>query len=118
MSFSIVLRRIPLLFHFAGFVQKRGCTEISSATAFVEEFVTLSLSQHAAEAKTTESLHKHRIFNESAVLQMLRLACGGAQGAIATAALFHSNPQSLGSLSICDVNVDSKKQQSTLTDAT
>jgi hypothetical protein len=65
--------------------------------------VTLSLSQHAAEAKTTESLHKHRIFNESSVLQMLRLACGGAQGAIATAALFHSNPQSLGSLSICDV---------------
>src|SRR5258708_1536870 len=69
-----VLRRVPLLFHFAEFVQKRGCTEIASASAFVEEFVTLWLSQHAADAKTAASLSKHRIFNESAILQMLRLA--------------------------------------------
>jgi site-specific recombinase XerD len=72
-----VLRRVPLLFHFAEFVQKSGCTEIASATAFVEGFVTLWLSQHGAKAKTTESLRKHRIFNQSAVLQMLRLACEG-----------------------------------------
>jgi integrase/recombinase XerD len=72
-----VLRRVPLLFHFAEFAQKRGCTEIASATAFVEEFVSLWLSQHGAKAKTTESLRKHRIFNESTVLQMLRLACEG-----------------------------------------
>jgi site-specific recombinase XerD len=72
-----VLRRVPLLFHFAEFAQRRGCTEIASATAFVEEFVSLWLSQHGAEAKTTASLRKHRIFNESAVLQMLRLACEG-----------------------------------------
>jgi integrase/recombinase XerD len=72
-----VHRRVPLLFHFAEFAQKGGCTEITSAAAFVEEFVTLWLSQHASEAKTAESLHKHRIFNESAILQMLRLACEG-----------------------------------------
>jgi len=72
-----VLRRVPLLFHFAEFAQKKGCTEIASATAFVEEFVSLWLSQHGAEAKTAASLRKHRIFNESTVLQMLRLACEG-----------------------------------------
>jgi hypothetical protein len=72
-----VLRRVPLIFHFAEFVKKRGCTEIASASAFVEEFVTLWLSQHAAEAKTAASLRKHRIFNESAILQILRLACEG-----------------------------------------
>jgi hypothetical protein len=33
-----VLRRVPLLFHFAEFAQSRGCTEIASATAFVEEY--------------------------------------------------------------------------------
>jgi hypothetical protein len=57
-----VLRRVPLLFHFAEFAQKRGCTEIASATAFVEEFVSLWLSQHGAGAKTATSLRKHRIF--------------------------------------------------------
>ena len=69
-----VHRRVPLLFHFAEFAQKSGCTEITSAAAFVEEFVTVWLSQHVPEAKTAESLRKHRIFNESAILQMLRLA--------------------------------------------
>jgi integrase/recombinase XerD len=72
-----VLRRVPLLFHFAEFLQNRGCTEIASASLFVEEFVTLWLCQHAPEAKTAASLRKHRIFNESALLQMLRLACEG-----------------------------------------
>jgi hypothetical protein len=72
-----VLRRVPLLFHFAEFVREKGCTEIASAAAFVEDFVSLWLNQHGAEAKTPESLRKHRIFNESGVLQMLRLACEG-----------------------------------------
>lgn len=74
-----VLRRVPLLFHFAEFAQKRGCTEIASATAFVEEFVSLWLSQHGPEAKTKESLRKHRIFNESTVLQMMRLIASPGQ---------------------------------------
>ena len=33
-----VLRRVPLLFHFAEFAQKCGCTEIASTIAFVDEF--------------------------------------------------------------------------------
>ena len=36
-----VLRRVPLLFHFAEFAQKRGCAEIASAVAFVEDHETL-----------------------------------------------------------------------------
>jgi integrase/recombinase XerD len=70
-----VVRRVPLLFHFADFAQKNGCRDIASATAFVEAFVSQWLRQNGAEAKTSESLRKHRIFAESAVLQMLRLAC-------------------------------------------
>jgi integrase/recombinase XerD len=72
-----VVRRVPLLFHFAAFAQNNGCRDIASATAFVEAFVSQWLCQHGAEAKTTASLRKHRIFAESAVLQMLRLACEG-----------------------------------------
>lgn len=72
-----VLRRVPLLFHFAAFAQNGGCSDIASATVFVEEFVSQWLCQHGAEAKTTASLRKHRIFTESAIQQMLRLACEG-----------------------------------------
>ena len=39
-----VLRRVPLLFHFAEFVQQRW---IASAGAFVKEFVKLWLSQRS-----------------------------------------------------------------------
>ena len=31
-----VVRRVPLLFHFAEFAHKNGCRDIASATAFVE----------------------------------------------------------------------------------
>ena len=60
-----VLRRVPLLFHFAEFARKKGCTEIASATAFVEEFVSLWLSQHGAEEKTTASLPGARCHAQS-----------------------------------------------------
>jgi hypothetical protein len=114
-----VLRRVPLLFHFAEFAKKRGCTEIASATAFVEEFVSLWLSQHGAEARRRQC-HCASI-GYSMRAQSCR-CCGwparGTQCAIAAVARFHSNPQLLVSLSICDVNVDLKKQQSTLTVAT
>jgi integrase/recombinase XerD len=72
-----VVRRVPLLFHFAEFAYKNGCRDITSATAFLEAFVSQWLLQNRPEAKTLESLRKHRIFAESAVLQMLRLACEG-----------------------------------------
>jgi integrase/recombinase XerD len=39
-----VLRRVLLLFHFAEFVQERGCTEIASAAAFAGSFFCLPLS--------------------------------------------------------------------------
>ena len=42
-----VLRRVPLLFHFAEFVKKRGCTVIASATAFVEEFAAFLSKQRS-----------------------------------------------------------------------
>jgi hypothetical protein len=35
-----VVRRVPLLFHFADFAQKNGCGDIASAAAFVEAFVS------------------------------------------------------------------------------
>jgi hypothetical protein len=56
-----------LLFHFAELAQKRGCTEIASISAFVEEFVTLRLSLQAAEAKTAMSLREHRIPHTAAL---------------------------------------------------
>jgi hypothetical protein len=113
-----VLRRVPLLFHFAEFVKKSGCTEIASATVFVEEFVTLWLSQHAAEANTAASLRKHRIFQRAQYCRCCGWPARGTQGGIVTAALFRSNPQPLGSLSICDVNADLRSNLSTLTGAT
>lgn len=64
-------------FHFPDFAQKNGSRDIASATAFGEDFVSQWWCQHGAGSKTTTSLRKHRIFAESAVLQMLRLACEG-----------------------------------------
>jgi hypothetical protein len=47
----------------AEFAEKSGCTEVASAAAFVEEFVTIWSSQHAAKAKTAESLRNFRFKN-------------------------------------------------------
>ena len=46
-----VVRRVPLLFHFAEFAQKNGCTDIASATAFVEAFVSQWLRQNGADGE-------------------------------------------------------------------
>jgi hypothetical protein len=59
-----VVRRVPLLFHFGDFAQKNDCRDIASAAIFVEAFVSQWLRQNGAEAKTPESLRKHRIFAE------------------------------------------------------
>ena len=56
--------------------QKRGCTDVASAVALVEEFVSEWLVQHGAEAKTSASLRKHAIDIGNATRQMLRLASG------------------------------------------
>jgi integrase/recombinase XerD len=39
-SSRTVYRRMPRLFCFAEFAQKRGCTDVASAFALVEEFVS------------------------------------------------------------------------------
>ena len=75
-SSRTVFRRMPRLFCFAEFAQKRGCTDAASAFALVEEFVSEWLVQHGPEAKTSGSLRKHAIDVGNALRQMLRLASG------------------------------------------
>ncbi len=74
---ATVVGRVPLLFQFAEFAQKNGCTDIGAARAFVEAFVSEWLSQHGAGVKTSASLRKQKIYAESVVLQMLRLVSEG-----------------------------------------
>ena len=50
-SSRTVFRRLPRLFSFAEFAQKRGCTDVASALALVEEFVSEWLVQHGAGSK-------------------------------------------------------------------
>jgi integrase/recombinase XerD len=51
-SSRTIFRRLPRLFRFAEFAQKRGCTDVVSALSLVDEFVSEWLVQHGAEAKT------------------------------------------------------------------
>ena len=76
-SSRTVFRRLPRLFCFAEFAQKRGCTDVVSAPSLVDEFASEWLVQHGAEAKTSASLRKHAIDVGNATRQMLRLASGG-----------------------------------------
>jgi hypothetical protein len=50
-SSRTVFRRLPPLFCFAEFAQRRGCINVISALSLVEEFVAEWLVQHGAEAK-------------------------------------------------------------------
>lgn len=72
-----ILRRVPQLYHFAVFAQKRGCTSIASAFDLIEEFVSEWLVQHGAEAKTAGALRKHGLDVGNGLRQMLRLARDG-----------------------------------------
>jgi hypothetical protein len=36
-SLLVVYRRLPLLFHFAEFVQKKGCKDVASCKAYINE---------------------------------------------------------------------------------
>lgn len=71
-SSRTVFRRLPRIFCFAEFAQKRSCTDVASAFALVEGFVSEWLVQHGAEAKTSASLRKHAIDIGNATRQMLR----------------------------------------------
>ena len=71
----VVYRRLPLLFYFAAFVQKKGCKDVASCKAYIEEFVSQWLEQHGAKSKTAVAVRKHTIDAECGVRQLLQLAC-------------------------------------------
>jgi hypothetical protein len=48
-SSRTVFRRLPRLFGFTEFAQKRGCTDVASAFALVEGFVSEWLVQHGPD---------------------------------------------------------------------
>jgi integrase/recombinase XerD len=50
-SSRTVFRRLPRLFGFAEFAQKRGCTDVASALALVEDFVSEWLVQHGRKQR-------------------------------------------------------------------
>ena len=74
-SCLVVYRRLPLLFHFAEFTQKKGCRDIASCKVYIKEFVSQWLDQHGAKTKTAVAIRKHTIDAECGVRQMLQLAC-------------------------------------------
>jgi integrase/recombinase XerD len=69
----VVYRRLPLLFHFAEFAEKKGCRDSASCRAYIKEFVSRWLEQHGAKAKTVVAVRKHAIDAECGVRQMLQL---------------------------------------------
>jgi integrase/recombinase XerD len=71
----VVYRRLPLLFHFAEFAQKKGCKDVASCKPYIKEFVSQWLEQHGAKAKSVVAVRKHTIDAECGVRQMLQLAC-------------------------------------------
>ena len=75
-SSRTVFRRLPPLFSFAEFAQRRGCIDVTSALSLVDEFVSEWLVQRGAQAKTSASMRKHAIDIGNAARQMLRLASG------------------------------------------
>jgi hypothetical protein len=74
----VVYRRLPLLFHFAEFAQKKGSKDVSSCKAYIKEFVSQWLEQRGAKSKTAVAVRKHTIDAECGVRQLLQLACKGA----------------------------------------
>jgi integrase/recombinase XerD len=74
-SHLVVYRRLPLLFHFAEFAQKKGCRDVASCKAYIKEFVSQWLEQHGAKAKTAVAVRKRTIDTECGVRQMLQLVC-------------------------------------------
>jgi integrase/recombinase XerD len=67
-----ILRRVPLLCHFADFAREKGATDLNSATSFVETFA----SHWVARANCKNAVTRRNLCDDiqSAILQMLRLA--------------------------------------------
>jgi integrase/recombinase XerD len=70
-----ILRRAPLLCHFADFAREKGATDLNSATSFVETFA----SHWVARANCKNAVTRRNFCDDiqSAILQMLRLALEG-----------------------------------------
>jgi len=106
----VVSRRVPLLFHFAEFAQKKGCRDIASCKAYIKEFVSQWLEQHGVKTKTAVAVRKHTIDAECGVRQMLQTGLQGAGNTESPARpLSIRISGSRGLLSICAANVDSPK---------
>ncbi len=70
-----VLRRVPLLCHFADFAQKSGCIDIVSAADCVDPFISHWVVRFGTCAKAVSVRHMSDTRNP--VRQMLQLACEG-----------------------------------------
>jgi len=70
----VVYRRLPLLFHFAEFAQKKGCKDVASCKTYIKVFVLQWLEQHGAKEKTAVAIRKHAIDAECGVRQILQPA--------------------------------------------
>jgi hypothetical protein len=47
----VVYRRLPLLFHFAEFAQKKGCRDIASCKAYIKEFVCMRPTKYRIDGR-------------------------------------------------------------------
>jgi integrase/recombinase XerD len=70
-----ILRRVPLLSHFADFAREKGATDLASATSFVDRFAP----HWVARANCKNAVTRRNLCDDiqSIVLQMLRLALEG-----------------------------------------
>jgi NAD(P)-dependent dehydrogenase (short-subunit alcohol dehydrogenase family) len=72
---SLCNRRLPLLFNFAEFAQKKGCKDAAPCKAYIKELASHWSEQHGAKAKMVVAVRKHAIDAECGVRQMRQLAC-------------------------------------------
>src|SRR5260370_2030192 len=72
-----IIRRVPLLCHFADFAQKNGCIDLASAAASVEGFVSHWVALHETGATTEIARNRFQYDAGNPVRQMMRLACDG-----------------------------------------
>jgi len=70
-----ILRRVPLLCHFADFTREKGATDLASATSLVDKFA----SHWVARANCKNAATRRNLCDDiqSVILQMLRLALEG-----------------------------------------
>lgn len=72
-----IYHRVPMLCRFAEFAQQHGSTDVKSAEAQIEEFVSHWLTAHETNCKTAEARRHIAEDARNPVRQMLRLALEG-----------------------------------------